>query len=212
MGDHPLAYEALQRALEKDPGLPGLKQMRVETLSRLHGTDLTRAGEGCRVVDGLLRQAREGEALEVITSLLALGRKEDPALRVRLGRILLHFGRAKAAESHARAAAERDPRSGEAFALLGETLLAQGRAQEAEGAFENARANAPQDPRLLLLQGQALLTLERLGEALALFDEALGLDPGSVEAWQGKGAALDRQGRYAEAAEAYSRATLPPSS
>jgi tetratricopeptide (TPR) repeat protein len=45
-----------------------------------------------------------------------------------------------------------------------------------------------------------------LEDALKAFDKAIELDSTSAEAWKGKGDALNKSGRYDEAAKAYDKA------
>ncbi|MCL2325503.1 MAG: tetratricopeptide repeat protein [Proteobacteria bacterium] len=61
-------------------------------------------------------------------------------------------------------------------------------------------------PRGLVNRGTAAMIDNRLDDALALFDEAIATNANYPEAWSNSGVLLEKQHKYAEAAQAYRRA------
>jgi tetratricopeptide (TPR) repeat protein len=203
--DYPLAYEALQRGLELEPNRSDLLEARREALGRLHGQDLSIPGEGVRLAQELLRQDRDGEALEVIAGLLAFDRS-DPALLRSFSELLLRLGRPLPAERQLRKVLSEVPNDALAEGLLGETLLRLSRPEPALEAIDRALSERPHEVPWLVRRGEALTALGRPSEALDAFDEALRLNPASLEAQLGRGSALEQQGRLDDALESRAHA------
>jgi tetratricopeptide (TPR) repeat protein len=61
----------------------------------------------------------------------------------------------------------------------------------------------PVTSKTLLSKGNLLLELESNWDAAQIFEKAIGLNPHSIDAWKGKGIALDNIGLHSEAVECF---------
>ena len=81
----------------------------------------------------------------------------------------------------------------------GHVAVVKGRPREAIGHYEEAGRLAGQRPLPFISMGSVYLQMRRPREAVGAFDEALRRAPSDLEAMRGKAAALEADGRSAEA-------------
>ena len=79
---------------------------------------------------------------------------------------------------------------------------------EAAGAFSLIRADADPAlaPEIAFLEGNEAYAAGEFDVAIAAYDRALALNPAHAKAWNNRGALLVRVGRFADAADAFTRA------
>lgn len=99
------------------------------------------------------------------------------------------------------------PNFGLAAARVAELAFAEERLALARRSLSEARRLSPENPRVEALDGFILLEAARPTEALAALDRALQIDAGYGEAWLGRGLALQRLGRHADALAAFQAAS-----
>ncbi len=136
-----------------------------------------------------------------------LGRTDTPRNRGKLGTLLLHQGRARAAAEHLAAASAGDPAEPEWDYRLGIALLAARRPAEAVEALERtvARSEEYAYGAALLRLAEALTALGRSADALAALERherAYGETP---EGLYRRGRAERAAGRRVEAARSFAR-------
>ena len=90
--------------------------------------------------------------------------------------------------------------------LLADLAMAQGNDSQALAIYRQLLAAHPDEALLLERAGIASLRLGLLPEATAMLDRATRQQNASWRAWNGRGAAADKQGRWEEADAAYARA------
>jgi Tfp pilus assembly protein PilF len=131
--------------------------------------------------------------------------RENPAsvvARVQLGETLLQAGRLEEAGKQFDAILTLEPENLDASIGKGWLLLYTGRFAEAQEILEAAHRREPH-PNALFGSGLALIELGRLDEAERTFREVLAIEPGYWQAWGNLAGIYERQGKLAEAAEAY---------
>src|SRR5439155_15751609 len=94
----------------------------------------------------------------------------------------------------ARAAAERSPKFGFAWARVAELEFSFGHTAEALLAIEQALQLSPRNAEALVVQGFLLAGEGRFQNAIARFDQAIGIDSALGNAWLGRGLCRLRQG------------------
>jgi Tfp pilus assembly protein PilF len=94
----------------------------------------------------------------------------------------------------ARAAVERSPRFGFAWARVAELELAFGRLSKASEAVEKSLALSPRNAQSLTVEGFILLAHGRGAAAQDAFDQAIALDGALANAWLGRGLTRIRRG------------------
>lgn len=178
------AYDDLQRAVQLDPGNADYRANLGYVLWKL---------------------ARSAEAIQAEREALKIDPRNYTA-NYQLGRFLLRTGDKdliKEAAEKLRKALEIDPRQYEvrfeliaAFRELGDTAAALGQLDLLQDA-------KPSDARVFYVAG--LLNADRgdLKSAIADFGEAIRLDPNLYGAWQDLGLAYVKQGRWADAVNAF---------
>jgi len=144
------------------------------------------------------------EAERAFRGALALDPDHEKSL-VNLARVLLDGNRAKEAHAVARHAVEIAPDSGGAQRVLGRTLHTLGVTDGALAAYGRATEIDPTDAWAWNNTGLLLIEAERFDEAVPALETACahGSEACFFNNW---GVALERTGRYAEAAVVYGRA------
>ena len=142
-GESPKAVAAYRRALEKRPGLPGLRFA------------LGQALEGMGSFEAARRSYEE-----------ELDQNPYHALaRLHLGRLMLQAGQAAEALPHIRAAVEADPRRAESLLDLGRAYLEIGEHEAAIRELTSFARASPENDRVRYLLATAYRRLGRLEEA-----------------------------------------------
>ena len=90
--------------------------------------------------------------------------------------------------------------------LLADLAMARGEDAQALAIYRQLLASHPDEALLLERAGIASLRLAQLPEATSLLDRATRQPNAGWRAWNGRGVAADRQGRWEEADAAYARA------
>ena len=94
----------------------------------------------------------------------------------------------------ARAAAERSPKFGFAWARVAELEFSFGHTAEALRAIDKALQLSPRNAEALVVQGFLLAAEGRFRDAIVRFDQAIGIDSALGNAWLGRGLCRIRQG------------------
>jgi Flp pilus assembly protein TadD len=110
------------------------------------------------------------------------------------------------ATTHARRAADLDPKSGEAHRLLGEIAFAGGQDADAEREFTAAVVLDASNPRAELGLARTADRQKKWNTAASHYRRALELDPRNLSAALGLGRAMDAAGDESAARTAYGRA------
>lgn len=153
----------------------------------------------------LLRLDRLAEAtasLHLATSL----RDRDPAPHQDLGLVLRRRGLYGEATAAYRRAVELAPQSAEAQAALGELLELAGDDEEAAQCFDRAAQSGLDSESGWMSLARALMLRQEFAQAETQLRRGLAHYPGSDALTKFFGDVLVRQGRFAEAAEAFDRA------
>ncbi len=177
-------FEALDRALELEPGQP-------EVLRAL-GAARIRAGD----MAGAEAAYREGTAAA----------PQDAELLFGHAYTLAESGATQAAIEQYRLLLTVDPRHVQAHTNLAALLLAAGDADGAVRHFHEATELGPDSAYALYNLGRALDARGDFVLALDCYDRALAIQPDLAAAHNNAGTALQRQGQQAEALERFDRA------
>ncbi|MBI3828549.1 MAG: tetratricopeptide repeat protein [Planctomycetes bacterium] len=143
----------------------------------------------------------EAKALAILEKLAAQGNKDILAL---LAERYLEAGNTTAAEVTAKKIVERSP-TAEGYRLLGMALSTMGKDAEALDALNKAKQLAPENEDVLVALAQIQLASGKADEAKKVFDDTLSKNPNSPAANVGLGYVLLRQGKFAEAAQAFEK-------
>ena len=100
----------------------------------------------------------------------------------------------EAARLAAKAATEKSPDFGFAWARVAELEFSFGHAPQALAALEKALQLSPRNAEAISLKGYLLAAQNPISEALNFFDEAIEVDPALGNAWLGRGLGRIRQG------------------
>ncbi len=149
-----------------------------------------------------LRLGQPKPALEEAAAALAI----DPRFtdsRILRGSVFEGLGQLDAALVEFRAAVGSDPANGMIRLDLAKVLTEMGRLDEARGEYETILRQQPDAPSALADLGALDLKQEKLPEAVDRLGRALALDPEQHEARFNLALTYQRQGRKAEAMEAY---------
>ena len=180
-----LAFEYMQRALNKLPNAPGMHQ----NLGNI-----------------LLELRRYAEAADAYDRCAALGGKTAELLN-NIGIMRRQQGQYEAAEAAYLEALKLDPDSIDAFNGYGRLLVHQGRHKEALEQYANALARDSTNPVARSRLGFALCLLGRVDEAAQVYREWLELEPDNATAKHYL-AACSQQDIPQRASEAYVVATF----
>jgi Flp pilus assembly protein TadD len=117
---------------------------------------------------------------------------------VLLGYVLLQRGQASDAESALRRGAETVPADARAFALefLGDVLRSAGKKEAAIVAYRGSFEQCPNNVSLAVRLGNIHCESGQYGAAEKYYHKAVGIDPGDVRAWNGRGGNLMLAGKY----------------
>ena len=183
VGNVPAAESLLHRA----PGLSAQTQALRELIAAVKGEPWTRAG-----------------APVLATEWLA----ESYHLQSRAGTDPQWLGAARQA---ARAATEKSPRNGLAWARLAELEFSSGDAKAADRALQKGLALSPRNPQAVALAGYLLSAANRIPSAIERFDQAIALDGALANGWLGRGLCRIHRGQSAEGrADLLTAAALEP--
>jgi tetratricopeptide (TPR) repeat protein len=136
-----------------------------------------------------LRRRAPDQALAAYDRALALHR-DDVALHLNRGNLLLDLGRPAEAEAAFAAALALDPDHAEARLNLGRALFRQGRYEAALEPLGAVLAQPDAPAAAWRARAAVWSALERWPEALADYDTALAKAPDHAESWRGRGRAL----------------------
>ncbi|HUB80320.1 MAG TPA: tetratricopeptide repeat protein [Bryobacteraceae bacterium] len=142
------------------------------------------------------------------------GDPDDEFANRNLGTVLMMTGHReeagahlqKAAEIHARAAVDDDPKSARPHADLGALLEETGRPADAAAEFRKALEIEPGDAAFRVSLGEALTSAGRPDDAIVELRRALGAGGANAPARYALGRAFDRKGESQAAVEEYRRA------
>ncbi len=162
-------------------------------------------------IDGLVRQQRWGQAVQIVQEQL---RKQPDSERYRstLADLLLRSGNYGEAVTQFQILLNRNPKSEQLYLGLGDAQAQLGDAKDAVAAFQSARGLAPADARPDLALGILYDHLKRFGEARQAYQSALAKQPDNPRALNNlayleaeQGVDLDQALAYAQ----HARANLP---
>lgn len=127
----------------------------------------------------------------------------DPAAMMRIAAAAEASGDLGSASAFYMRAATLKPDFVAAQVGAARTLAQQGDVDQAIEVLRNAHGRLPSDGELTKTLGRLLVVAKRPAEALTVFDEGLAADPRATALLVGKGVALDKLGRHADAQTAY---------
>lgn len=211
-GEYGEARRKFDKALELDPASPLAHLGLARTLLRLdHVAEAEKHFRQAAALDASLREALRELAAALESKgererAIALYREfpEDPAMRERLGHLLLEAGRAAEAVPHLEWAVAKSPTVANRTALA----IARARSGEAERALEELRqtlAAYPEEAELHLLYGRVLRDQKRFAEAAGEFSRYVRMRPDSTEGWSELAAMLVSLEQYPQALAALDR-------
>ncbi len=130
----------------------------------------------------------------------------DPAAMMRIAAAGERSGDLGSAAAFYRRAAALRPDLVAAEVGTARTLAQGGDVDQALDVLRGAHARLPGDADLTKTLGRLLVVAKRPADAVAVFDEGLAADPRATALLVGKGVALDKLGRHADAQQAYGAA------
>lgn len=158
----------------------------------------------------LWHRGRREEALAEMAEALRLA-GDDAELGARLAEMEHQSGQSERAERTIRKALDISPTSARAWAVRGRILRDRGRLSEALAAYHRALASAPNDGQIALQIAAIYLEQGRPERALAAAEGAMATSPPGEEPAEAlvlRARACVALGRYGEAIESYSAASL----
>ncbi|HEV8611058.1 MAG TPA: tetratricopeptide repeat protein [Thermoanaerobaculia bacterium] len=177
-------YEKVGRAAEADT-------------ARQRASDLQKGLVTSTPISGTAPGAGPTSPIEPGVNVLPLLDAADKAIKA---------GDLAGATTHARRAADLDPKSGEAHRLLGEIAFASGQDADAEREFTAAVVLDASNPRAELGLARTADRQKKWNTAASHYRRALELDPRNLPAALGLGRAMDAAGDESAARTAYGRA------
>jgi len=190
-----LASDAFQEALKFDPS-DELRRQADETKELQ-----SRLEVGWSTAERLRAENRLPAAIEQLEQLLAI--KPDFALaHNELGTLYAMAGQRANADEHLRAAAQYDPDSPSAPAMLGWLSYLDGRPAEALEQYRIAEAVEPYNARIHFNMGLALSQLKKWDDAADQFRKVVEIDPQDAAGWQGLSEAARELGDVSESLSA----------
>ena len=164
----------------------------------------------------MLRQFFEQRHLQEVVAGAELRARQEPGnpeWQWELGKADVEVGRAADAIAPLEAAVRANSRFARAHDYLGRALFAMRRPVEALQHVQQAATLDPGDELILLDLGKLLADGGGAAEALKVFDRLIAMNPDQAQAWEGRGVALIRLGRFKDAVTALERAVaLAPES
>ena len=126
---------------------------------------------------------------------------QDPAVRERLGSLLIQAGRPADAIPHLEAAVAKSPSAGNMYALATAYVKTK-QNEKAAKAFEALLAKEPANLELRLVHGRLLRDMQNFPGATQEFYRATQIDAASKEAWRELAAMLNKLGQLPQSLQA----------